>query len=225
MSSKLEDEEYWTTSDRIGFSFDDEVSNHIVHLAHVSSDGFQPLLATSLFQSTKSTKKDQRSEPSFSSASFFNDLDLTKGAKPLENLVTKRSLVASKKKIEMSLANQTLIKVLGEEKKKVKDDTSKQEIYSHWDAPSASSTIRAIALGKPFSLHYYRSLELKSLLLDEAVKSKNGNAVLCVVLFLKKTLNNKLFLRLIQFQPSAVPVYINYLTIRFEARAAVELHL
>lgn len=119
-----------------------------------------------------------------------------------------------------------MVKVLGEEKKTGKEEASKlKESSSHWDVPFPASTIRAIALGKPFSLHYYRSLELKSLLLEEAVKSKNGNAMLCIVLFLKKTLNNKLFLRLIQFQPSVVPVYINYLTTRFEARAAVELLL
>lgn len=101
----------------------------------------------------------------------------------------------------------------------------KKQIASQWEAPPAAATVRAIMLGKPFSLHLYRSLESKSQLLDEAVKSRDGNAILCVVLFLNRTLKKKLFCRLLQFKPTAVPVYINYLSIRFEVKAVCDLLL
>lgn len=51
---------------------------------------------------------------------------------------------------------------------------------NQWTPASASKTIRLIMLGQPYSLHLYRSLDLKMQLLDEAVKSGDGNAILAV---------------------------------------------
>lgn len=77
-------------------------------------------------------------------------------------------------------------------------------------------TLRQILLGQPYSLEPYKSLASKTALLDAAIESGNGNAILIVVLFLTKTLKKSLVYRLLSERPEAVNVYIHYLSIRLQ---------
>lgn len=90
-------------------------------------------------------------------------------------------------------------------------------------APSASSVVAKLILGKPCSLEMFRSLQEKEALLDEAVACGNGNAMLKVVLFLENTLKKKLFHRLLQTRPEAVSHYVNYMALRLKVTECTDL--
>uniref|UniRef100_A0A915HUB2 Uncharacterized protein n=1 Tax=Romanomermis culicivorax TaxID=13658 RepID=A0A915HUB2_ROMCU len=73
-------------------------------------------------------------------------------------------------------------------------------------------TINRIILCEPCSLDHYRSRIEKLNLLKAADSSKDGNAIFRVILFLKKTLNQSIFLELLHESPtSVVNQYIAYL--------------
>lgn len=84
-------------------------------------------------------------------------------------------------------------------------------------------TISKIISGKPCSLEVYRSLKDKTDLLDEAIFSKNGNAILQVVLHLSKTLKKTLFYRILQQRPSALLHYLNYLKVKLKTAESADL--
>ncbi|XP_021706182.1 vacuolar protein sorting-associated protein 16B [Aedes aegypti] len=90
-------------------------------------------------------------------------------------------------------------------------------------APSAPCVVAKLILGKCCSLEMFRSLQEKEALLDEAVASGNGNAILKVVLFLEKTLKKKLLYRLLQTRPEAVSHYVNYMALRLQVTECTDL--
>lgn len=67
----------------------------------------------------------------------------------------------------------------------------RRQIESQWIPAKVSKTVRLIMLGQPYSLHLYRSLDLKTQLLDEAIKCGDGNAILAVR---KKRKMNRVFI-------------------------------
>uniref|UniRef100_A0A8D8CME4 Spermatogenesis-defective protein 39 homolog n=1 Tax=Culex pipiens TaxID=7175 RepID=A0A8D8CME4_CULPI len=90
-------------------------------------------------------------------------------------------------------------------------------------APSAASVVAKLVLGKSCSLEMFRSLGEKEELLDDAVASGSGNAILKVVLFLERTLKKKLFYRLLQTRPEAVSHYVNYMALRLKVTECTDL--
>ncbi|XP_058453840.1 vacuolar protein sorting-associated protein 16B [Malaya genurostris] len=90
-------------------------------------------------------------------------------------------------------------------------------------APSISTVLATVALGKPCTLEMFRSLREKEELLDEAIACGNGNAILKVVLFLERTLKKKLFYRLLQTRPEAVNHYVNYMAVRLRVTECTDL--
>lgn len=89
--------------------------------------------------------------------------------------------------------------------------------------PLAEVTINKMLLGKKCSLESYKSLSDKIELLDEAIRSGNGDAILGVVLFLVKTLNRKQLNRILLARNDACNHYINYLIVRLEISEAADL--
>jgi VPS33B-interacting protein in polarity and apical restriction len=89
--------------------------------------------------------------------------------------------------------------------------------------PSAHHTITKILLNKPVSLVAYKSLQDKERLLDEAIGSGNGDAILYVVKFLVQTLKKKLVHRILLGRPAAVNHYLHYLTLRLQISECTEL--
>lgn len=88
---------------------------------------------------------------------------------------------------------------------------------------SIGITINKLLFGKPCSLAIYTSLKDKEDLLNAAIISGNGDAILQVVLFLKNSLKPKLFNQIITARPSAVDHYVNYLTKTMKIGEASEL--
>lgn len=119
----------------------------------------------------------------------------------------------------------------------------RRQIESQWIPAKVSKTIRLIMLGQPYSLHLYKSLDLKTQLLDEAIKSGDGNAILTVrvmafifysffltvyfmlqiVIFLSKTLKKTLFYQMMQKRPVAVAHYVQYLSTRLIVHELIDL--
>lgn len=75
-------------------------------------------------------------------------------------------------------------------------------------------TLRRILLGQPFTLENYKSFKNKTALLDAAIASGNGNAILIVIIFITRTLKSAMVQRLLMEKPSAIDVYTHYLATR-----------
>ncbi|XP_055679474.1 vacuolar protein sorting-associated protein 16B isoform X1 [Lutzomyia longipalpis] len=89
--------------------------------------------------------------------------------------------------------------------------------------PPASVIVARLLIGRQVNLEAYRSLVQKTELLDEAIASGNGNAILHVVLFLNRTLKRKILHQLLQSRPEAVYHYTNYLSTRLQIPECVDL--
>lgn len=79
------------------------------------------------------------------------------------------------------------------------------------DKPDYLSTINRIILDKPFTLDLYKKKSDKIRLLKEAINSNDGNAILAVVLFIKRTLTRDLFHGILINNPIGLNQYIFYL--------------
>lgn len=80
--------------------------------------------------------------------------------------------------------------------------------------PTAERAISTLLLGQNTSIEHFRSLSEKELLLDLAIDSANGDAILRVVLFIESTLNQTLFAQIMRTRSMAVSHYKNYLCAR-----------
>lgn len=94
-----------------------------------------------------------------------------------------------------------------------------QETYA---PPPVSSIIRKMLLKKPYSLECFRAIHEKEILLNEAIRCGNGDAILAVVLFLQRTLKKKHFHTIMQSHPEAVKHFINFLMIRRQVSEATD---
>ncbi|XP_033100008.1 spermatogenesis-defective protein 39 homolog isoform X2 [Anneissia japonica] len=82
---------------------------------------------------------------------------------------------------------------------------------SRWAAPKVSDTIIRMMMGESYSLEMYKSLPDKLTLLDSAIEYHDGNSITAIVLFLKKTLKNNIFITELRRRPIAVNHYAVYL--------------
>ncbi|XP_032675777.1 spermatogenesis-defective protein 39 homolog [Odontomachus brunneus] len=98
-----------------------------------------------------------------------------------------------------------------------------QNLYSEAAIVQPDITLRKILLGQPYSLEQYSSLASKTALLDAAILSGDGNAILIIVLFLTKTLKRSLVQRLLADRPDAVNVYLHYLFIRLQTNEITDI--
>ncbi|XP_070578900.1 spermatogenesis-defective protein 39 homolog isoform X2 [Ptychodera flava] len=85
-----------------------------------------------------------------------------------------------------------------------------------WSVLSPEMTIKRVIAGDPYSLELYKSLSDKLALLDEAVKSHDGNAIIAVILFLKNSLKKTLFIKELNKRPDAVNQYLHYMKGHYE---------
>lgn len=72
-------------------------------------------------------------------------------------------------------------------------------------------TIKKAFLGKPYVLSNFRSLAEKTELLNQAIRTYDGNVILSVILYLLKTLKHSIFLRVISGDNIALKHYEAYL--------------
>lgn len=69
----------------------------------------------------------------------------------------------------------------------------------------------------------YKSLKEKQELLDAAILSGNGDAILEVVIFLKDTLKPTLFMTILKTRPEAVDHYVEFLSTTMRIAEAAEI--
>ncbi|XP_043251446.1 spermatogenesis-defective protein 39 homolog isoform X2 [Colletes gigas] len=91
-----------------------------------------------------------------------------------------------------------------------------QNLQSEAASIQPDITLSKILLGQPYSLEQYKSLVSKTTLLDAAIISGDGNAILIIILFLIKTLKRSLVQRILAERPDAVNVYVRYLSTRLQ---------
>ncbi|XP_063709624.1 vacuolar protein sorting-associated protein 16B [Culicoides brevitarsis] len=99
----------------------------------------------------------------------------------------------------------------------------RREKFERLQGADVDVTVTKMILGKPCSLEAYKSLRDKERLLDEAIKSKNGDAILHVVLFLSRTLKKKLFYNVLQLRPVALTYFVNYLKLKMQINECMDL--
>ena len=98
-----------------------------------------------------------------------------------------------------------------------------QDVNTETAVEQPDITLRKILLGRPYSLEQYKSLASKTALLDAAILSGDGNAVLIIVLFLAKTLKRSFVQRLLVERPEAGNIYIHYLFIRLQTSEITDI--
>ncbi|XP_051162762.1 spermatogenesis-defective protein 39 homolog [Leptopilina boulardi] len=84
-------------------------------------------------------------------------------------------------------------------------------------------TLKKILQGQVVSLESYKSLASKTSLLDAAIASGNGNAILGIVLFIMKTLKTSLAQKLLMERPEAMNAYLHYLSTRLQRNEITDL--
>lgn len=177
-----DDEDYWNSSEKHAFSFDQ--NNETENVFGISKSGTAQLLAG------------------------ISNIEVS-------NTYLKHDIGSSNIKPLLSIINEpTLIAILNADK-----------IYLTEEKPTTDPviTLRRILLGQPFTLEYYKSLANKTALLDAAIASGNGNAILIVIIFITKTLKPALVQRLLMDKPGAVDVYTHYLATRLLTNDVTDL--
>ncbi|XP_059620786.1 vacuolar protein sorting-associated protein 16B [Phlebotomus argentipes] len=89
--------------------------------------------------------------------------------------------------------------------------------------PPASVILSRLLIGRHVQLEVYKTLAQKTELLDEAIASGSGDAILRVVLFLNRTLKRRIVYQLLQSRPEAVSHFTNYLSTRLQVQECVDL--
>ncbi|XP_014218208.1 spermatogenesis-defective protein 39 homolog isoform X1 [Copidosoma floridanum] len=97
---------------------------------------------------------------------------------------------------------------------KILEADKSQYIPDESSSMHPDDTLKRILVGKSYSLEKHKSLASKTALLDAAIRSGNGNAILGIILFIKKTLKKNLVQKLLVERPEALYTYIHYLSIR-----------
>ncbi|GAB1859549.1 Spermatogenesis-defective protein 39 homolog [Camponotus japonicus] len=175
------DDEFWHSSEKRSFCFENEVDQ----LFGVSKNETEKLWAGISNRSL-----------SENSLRFTDDLQTTK---PLFSIISEKTL-------SCILAVDNL------------EDVNTESAIEQPDI-----TLRKILLGRPYSLEQYKSFASKTTLLDAAILSGDGNAVLIIILFLTKTLKRSLVQRLLIERPEAVNIYIHYLFIRLQTNEITDI--
>lgn len=82
---------------------------------------------------------------------------------------------------------------------------------SRWTSLPVEDTIKRIVTGEIYSLETYKSLEEKLSLLDAAIQSRDGNALIAVVVFFQRSVKTNIFLTQIKSRQAAQSHYFQYL--------------
>ncbi|XP_037954891.1 vacuolar protein sorting-associated protein 16B [Teleopsis dalmanni] len=191
MESQLDSENYWNVSTRKAFSFDDDDASNGFYGTSTSSNKWNP----------SNILSDDISEASFDNSTAATSLNLS-----IKSVISDDAL-------ELILQEQTLDDRLIT--KGVSPDEElkllRRQIQTTLFNPSPETTASRLLLGKTVPLEVFKSMHEKEELLDNVLSNGGGDAVIGVVLFLKKTLNTKHFHAILQHRPKVLQQYISYL--------------
>ncbi|KAL9952813.1 hypothetical protein ACROYT_G040123 [Oculina patagonica] len=90
--------------------------------------------------------------------------------------------------------------------------------------PTAQETVKKIIRGQPYTLEVYKSLKDKLSLLDCAIKMHDGNAITTAVLFMKKTVKQRVLYDELKTRPKAVHHLCKYLSEHYDYTELTELY-
>ncbi|ALC46922.1 Vps16B [Drosophila busckii] len=185
------DEHYWNRSSRAAFSFDDDDEIDVA----IDDGRLGTGLSSAIFND------DAVSEASFDNSSALGTL----------NHLSIKSIL-SDEALNLVLQEQTLDDhvmpkgVTPEEELKL----LRRQIQSTLYSPNLEATAQKLLHGKTVPLEMFKSLHEKEQLLDTLLVN-GGDAVIGVLLFLKRTLNATQFHNILQSRPKALEHYLSYL--------------
>ncbi|XP_072424269.1 spermatogenesis-defective protein 39 homolog isoform X1 [Chiloscyllium punctatum] len=88
---------------------------------------------------------------------------------------------------------------------------------------SPLETVRQMQKGRMYSLERFRSLNEKLHLVDEAVRTHDGNVITAVLIFLKKSLSKEVLFRELEYRQVALQHFIYYLKETGEQKLLLEV--
>ncbi|KAL9898606.1 vacuolar protein sorting 16B isoform 2-T2 [Glossina fuscipes fuscipes] len=190
MDSNFDNENYWNDSSRSAFNFDDDGAE----------TGLKSLIGLeSNLDPDRILIGDTISEASFDNTT--NALNLS-----INSIISEDAL-------KMILEEQTLDDHLVSKGASPEDELKllRRQVQSTLYVPTPSLTVHKFLLGKRVSLEVYKSLSDKEQLLDSVLESGcPGDAVICVLLFLERTLKANHFQFLLAKRSKALHHFISF---------------
>ncbi|XP_067630921.1 vacuolar protein sorting-associated protein 16B [Eurosta solidaginis] len=188
---QFDSESYWNRSSSRGFSFDDDDDAP-------SASGS---VGSNLNVCNILNDYDTISEASFDNSTTGSALNLS-----IKSVISNEALKMLLQ--EQTLDDRILSKgVAPEEELRL----LRRQIQTTFYNPSPEATAHKLLLGKCVSLEVFKSLHEKEQLLDAVLKCGGGDAVIGVLLFLKKTLNKTNYHNVLEQRPQALQHYVSYL--------------
>lgn len=182
MAASKTAEDFWNTSFKSSFNFDEDDDEE------VRTHALMPVLST--FQ--KSFNFQALDD------SFNETLQEPSSALPIHHIISKTSL-------DLLLD----------------DIKSTNEQF----ATPIEETIKKMLNGHKYVLEHYRKLDEKLALLDASIETHDGNVIINVILFLKRTLKANLFYMNLSKRKVALRHYMNYLMLNNEFHALTDLYM
>lgn len=190
MDSNFDNENYWNDSARSAFNFDDEGAE----------TGLKSLIGLeSNIDSDRILIGDTISEASFDNTT--NALNLS-----INSIISEDAL-------KMILEEQTLDDRLVSKGASPEDELKllRRQVQSILYVPTPTLTVHKFLFGKRVSLEVYKSLSDKEQLLDSVLENGcPGDAVICVLLFLERTLKANQFQFLLAKRSKALRHFISF---------------
>ena len=201
-----EDDSYWNASSARGFSWDDDsdtVGLPSTSISSMSSSASNEDIVSFEVSSDSSSGRwaDRVAEASRKIAAAASLPEPTS----IQQVVGGRDL----KKVEAELAT-------------VRASLAALQANRFTPLPPAQ-TVRAMVVGRPYSLHGYTSFQDKEALLDTALEYGDGDAILTVTMMLKNTLKKSKFHALMASRQEAADRLVAHLVTRLELGEVVEL--
>ncbi|CAD6993375.1 unnamed protein product [Ceratitis capitata] len=187
---QFDSESYWNRSSSRGFSFDDDedvlgaaASGSNMNISNILND------------------YDTISEASFDNSATGSALNLS-----IKSIISEDAL-------KMLLQEQTLDDRIMSKGVAPEEELRllRRQVQTTFYNPSPEATAHKLLIGKCAPLEVFKSLHEKEQLLNAVLKCGGGDAVIGVLLFLKKTLNRTNFLKILEQKPQALQHYISFL--------------
>ena len=203
-----EDDSYWNASSARGFSWDDDSDTVGLPSASISS----------MSSSASSAPEDF--------VSFEISSDSSSGRWAERVAEASRQIAAAASMPEPTSIQQVVgvrdVKKVEAELATVRAALAALQANRFTPLPPAQ-TVRAMVVGRPYSLHGYTSFQDKEALLDTALEYGDGDAILTVTMMLKHTLKKSKFHALMASRQEAADRLVAHLVTRLELGEVVEL--
>ena len=203
-----EDDSYWNASSARGFSWDDDSDTVGLPSASISS----------MSSSASSAPEDF--------VSFEVSSDSSSGRWAERVAEASRQIAAAASMPEPTSIQQVVgvrdVKKVEAELATVRAALAALQANRFTPLPPAQ-TVKAMVVGRPYSLHGYTSFQDKEALLDTALEYGDGDAILTVTMMLKHTLKKSKFHALMASRQEAADRLVAHLVTRLELGEVVEL--